>query len=325
MGCFSKWPMTAGGVAGQRARFSMSKRDVRALAQRRLAALPSRDRPERVTRARPSVRRMSSTRSSGVRLGKPSPEGVHRSATIALGKLSALGGLVDVGEPAPGQQALEEWRGCLLVAEQKPLDLRVLEKARLLPQRIQADRVAVMRGDEPGLREAGPGVGQHGSDHARRGIEAEGGQIRVFRLGRERLALLFGQRVQLRLEQLPVGGGRGAGARPALRPRLGLGGSGQGLGSGRAFARGERPLDRPLAREALQDGPQVLGTHAADQGQLAHARGPVDPREQVGVGGGEMQGPSVLAGGRDRPPVVAYSLSSERPPIGARGRRGAST
>ena len=63
-GCFRRCWITGGGVAGQRARFSTSTIDVNDRAQRRAAALPSRVRPLRARRARPSVRRISSTRSS---------------------------------------------------------------------------------------------------------------------------------------------------------------------------------------------------------------------------------------------------------------------
>src|SRR5206468_1457372 len=86
----------------------------------------------------------------GCALGEAPTQRVQRGATVALGKLAALGGLVDIRQPAPGQETLEQGRGALWVAQQEPLDLGVLEESDLLTQGVQADGVAVMRGDEAG-------------------------------------------------------------------------------------------------------------------------------------------------------------------------------
>ena len=246
-GCFSRWVMTVGGVAGQRARFSTSRTELTVRAHSSTAARPSRDSPESAARQRPSVRRMSSTRSSESSRRSGGGASPSRSA-VALGKLAALARLVDLGQAAAGEHPLHQRDRALLVPQQEPLDLAVLEQRDLLPQRVQADRVAVVRGDESRVRQAQPRVAEQRPDDARRRIETERGELWLDGRGRTRLPHLDPQRVQL--------SSRTAG--DAWRPRAGRSPS----PSGRSGGRGGQPRSPEEAR-SLPRPPGAGGSPAA--------------------------------------------------------------
>jgi hypothetical protein len=115
--------------------------------------------------------------------GELAAQDAARGGAVALRKLGALTGGVDLGQGPRGEESPHQWLGALVVAQEQPLHLPITEECGPRGQRVEPHGVTMMSGDEPRVSKAHPRVLEDLVDHRGDRIEAQGREFGI--LGEE--------------------------------------------------------------------------------------------------------------------------------------------